>query len=159
MTKNTNNFIIKNSFVITQFCYQVGVLISRSSLACFRIRHVEILTALQFMNSIAWFIQAKLLYLGDSSSESQELKFAFVLFVWMVFVGLLGGASYVNVFYNLLEKTKQGFEDEAVEPDPMVLKERRQLCMNFGSLYAVAGITMGCLVDVIFSNSVLSDTC
>ena len=159
MTKSSGYFVLKNSFVITQLCYQVGVLISRSSLSCFRISRVEILTIIQLINSVGWFVQSKLMFIGDESDEEKEMKLSFILFSWMIFVGLLGGASYVNVFYNLLELTKNKFEDEEDEPSSSVLQERRQLCMNIGSLYAIGGITVGCFVDVIFANTVLTDQC
>lgn len=101
----SKSFWLKNSFVITQFCYQFGVLISRSSLVCFRIRHVWIMSVIQVINGIAWFVQAKFKFMSDPNDMDRELKFAFGLFAWMIFVGLMGGASYVNVFYNILEET------------------------------------------------------
>lgn len=84
-------------------CYQVGVLISRSSLVCFTIEKVGILTALQFINFVFW---AFIAYLGTFS-----LEFQFILMLW---VGLLGGASYVNVVYLLLQTRKIRNEDKEV---------------------------------------------
>ena len=145
---HSGNFLLANAFVITQFSYQCGVLISRSSLACIRIRKVWVLTILQFINAVFWFIQAKVLFMS-SPEESKEVGMAVGLFILMVFVGLMGGASYVNVFYNILELTSGDGES----------KERRQMAMNIGALYAVLGITMGSGVDLIFSNTVLDQNC
>ena len=145
---HSDNFLLSNSFVITQFCYQCGVLISRSSLACVRIRKVWVLTILQLVNVVFWFTQAKVLFLS-SDEESKEVGMAVGLFLLMVFVGLMGGASYVNVFYNILELTSGEAES----------KERRQMAMNIGALYAVLGITVGSAVDLVFSNTVLDSSC
>ncbi|EKF28930.1 calcium channel protein, putative [Trypanosoma cruzi marinkellei] len=113
--KDSKNFWLKNSFVITQFCYRVGVLISRSSLLCIRIRYVWIMSIIQVINAIAWFLQAKIKYMSDPNDMDRELKFAFGLFFWMICVGLMGGASYVNVFHNILEETRLMQEKELNE--------------------------------------------
>ena len=49
----------KNAYVILSFCYQVGVLLSRSSLHLFKIRRVGWLTNLQGLNFILWIFIAK----------------------------------------------------------------------------------------------------
>lgn len=182
VVKKSDNFLLKQSFVITQFCYQIGVLCSRSSLACIRIRRVELLTIAQALNAILWLVQSKTLMMS-SSNESEEIKYAIGLFVWMVFVGFFGGASYVNVFYNVLEQTKRPeavVTPSAVEDDldadkrativsvdhhedAAIMRQRlkleRQLSMNIGSVYATLGITGGSLVDVIFANTILTRSC
>ena len=102
--EHSPDFFVRHAFVITQFCYQFGVLISRSSLLIARFRRVGLLSILQLINFILWVLQAKLRYIGGKNDDPIETqrRAAFVLFAWMVFVGLLGGASYVNVFYNIL---------------------------------------------------------
>ncbi|EKG04438.1 hypothetical protein TCSYLVIO_004502 [Trypanosoma cruzi] len=195
--KESTNFWLKNSFVITQFCYQFGVLISRSSLLCVRIRYVWIMSVIQVINAIAWFLQAKVKYMSDPNNMDRELKFAFVLFAWMIFVGLMGGASYVNVFHNILEETRlmqekelneamvflasrqrnggdaggahaeRGEQErnvvdgeskefcEAAHYITTVWKEKRDLAMNIGSIYSTIGITLGSLLDLLFTLVVL----
>ncbi|RNE95870.1 putative calcium channel protein [Trypanosoma rangeli] len=123
--KTDNSFWLKNSFVITQFCYQFGVLISRSSLLCIRVRRIWIMSVVQVINAIAWFMQAKLKYVSDPNDASREVKLAFVLFAWMVFVGLMGGASYVNVFYNILEETRAAQEYEVDEAMDFIASRRK----------------------------------
>jgi len=98
--------IRKNAFVLTQLAYQVGVLCSRSSLACIRIRRVWILSLVQSMNAVLWFIQAKTLLLS-SADAATEVHYLLVLLGYMYVVGLFGGASYVNVFFNILESMKE----------------------------------------------------
>ena len=41
-----DSFLYKNAFTIFNFCYQIGVFLSRSSLSVVKIRRVEILTIL-----------------------------------------------------------------------------------------------------------------
>ena len=41
-----DEYIYKNGFVILSFCYQIGVFISRSSLAVIKVPRVEIMTIL-----------------------------------------------------------------------------------------------------------------
>ncbi|XP_068587618.1 battenin-like isoform X2 [Cebidichthys violaceus] len=72
-----------------QTLYQVGVLVSRSSLCCVKIRNLWALSVLQVVNAVL------LLF---------AVRFQFLPSVWLVFVivlyeGLLGGAAYVNTFY------------------------------------------------------------
>lgn len=89
--QHSTDFWYANIYAILAFSYQLGVFVSRSSLQLIKIRHVEILTVLQAANMVLWIVddQYKFLPVG-------------ALVPLMVFVGLLGGASYVNVFYLLL---------------------------------------------------------
>lgn len=185
LVKNSEDFWLANSFVVTQFCYQLGVLVSRSSLLCVRVRRVWVLSVVQLLNAVFWFLQAKLLIVGSADDADREKSLAFVLFAYMMFVGLFGGASYVNVFYNILEldittteqqnggtniaghSEHQSFDSERsahlgqqrVSEVGLSLQEKRQLMMNIGAVYAIVGISLGSLVDLIFSNTVLTDTC
>ena len=54
--KDTNSFFIANTYVIFAFWYQIGVFISRSSLEFIKINKIWILTFLQFVNFVFWFI-------------------------------------------------------------------------------------------------------
>jgi battenin len=166
LVKNSSNFWLSNSFVVTQFCYQLGVLASRSSLLCLRIRRVWILSVIQVANAIFWFLQAKLLVVGSADDSDREESLAFILFAYMVFVGLFGGASYVNVFFNILELDPTSLDERAIncdgaegERNQVTAQEKRQLMMNIGAVYAIAGISLGSFVDLIFSNTVLTTSC
>lgn len=99
------NFFVRNSYPITQVCYQVGVFLSRTSLAFFQIPYVGVLSVLQLLNAVVWFIQAKTLFIGSGTSQSEEVGLSFILFGLMLFVGLVGGASYVNCFFLMLHRS------------------------------------------------------
>jgi battenin len=42
--ERSSNYLYQNGFIIIAFCYQIGVFISRSSLALIKIKRVEIMT-------------------------------------------------------------------------------------------------------------------
>lgn len=126
-------WVVANAYKILSFCYQIGVLISRSSLKFIQIRRVEILTILQCFNFILWLLQAKFKFIN-----------VWVQFVLMVYVGLLGGASYVNVFYRLLH------DDDIPEED-------RELCINLAAIVTTAGITLSSLFTLLIDATFLKN--
>lgn len=233
-----DNFWVKNSYVVCQFCYQFGVLISRSSLLIVKIPYVGVISIIQVINAVCWIVQARVLYI-KSNTKSRQVGLSFILFAWMIFIGLMGGASYVNVLYLILKRSttlREREESEAVEayltskghdvsgcrcPDDSELRKnaaderappvvaklegkpidetmpkpsrsdtataapqsqilgldltqeerdaikaihcnlndvwavRREMGMNIGALYATVGITLGTVVDLIFTNTML----
>ena len=101
------------------------MLISRSSLSLVKINRVEILTVLQGINFVLWILQAKYKFIN-----------IYVQFVLMVYVGLLGGASYVNTFYVLLNSTTIRNKDKEFIVNLVAL------CINFGIVAASAFVLM-----------------
>lgn len=63
----------------------------------------------------------------------------------MFYVGLLGGASYVNIFYLVLHD-----KDNIPDAD-------RDLCVNFVALAITAGITASSIFDLFADYTFLSD--
>eukprot|EP01090_Pellita_catalonica_P011180 TRINITY_DN22712_c0_g1_i1.p1 TRINITY_DN22712_c0_g1~~TRINITY_DN22712_c0_g1_i1.p1 ORF type:complete len:275 (-),score=32.52 TRINITY_DN22712_c0_g1_i1:167-949(-) len=123
----------KHAFVILSFCYQIGVFVSRSSLSLFHIRRVEILTVLQLLNCVLWLLEVQYHFLN-----------LWVQFGLMVFVGLLGGAMYVNVFYLLLHDSK-------------IPEADRELCVNLTALAITVGITIAALFILMMDNTFFKD--
>ncbi|CAL8305258.1 unnamed protein product [Merluccius merluccius] len=72
-----------------QTLYQVGVLVSRSSLRCVKIRKLSVLALLQCVNALLLL----------SAVYYQFLPSPWLVFPIVLYEGLLGGASYVNTFY------------------------------------------------------------
>lgn len=124
---------VSHGYAILSFCYQVGVLISRSSLQWVHIRRVEVLTVLQLVNFLLWMFQASFHFIN-----------IWVQFVLMVYVGLLGGASYVNIFYRFLH------DDNFLERD-------RELCINLATIWITAGITLASLFTILMDNTWLKE--
>lgn len=129
------NWFLRNSYAILSFCYQLGVLISRSSLSLFKVKKVEIITILQGANMVFWVLQAKYLMLVGASE-------VWILFALMVYVGLLGGGSYVNVFYLVLN-------------DPKITAADRELCVNITAIFINVGITLSSAFILLMDNTFL----
>jgi len=124
---NSSNLI----FVILSFCYQAGVLVSRSSLRFIKITRVEIVTVLQAINFVLWILEAKYHFIN-----------VWVQYPLMVYVGLLGGASYVNVFYLLLH-------------DQSIQEHDKELCINIAAFAITTGITAAALFTLLMDNTFL----
>ena len=119
---DNSSFAKKNAFIIIQFCYQFGVWMSRSSLKVVKVKKVWIVTVLQLINWVVWWIEAEFLFLTEWGE--------FVLTVW---VGLMGGLAYVNTGYLILNS------DE-------IPKEHKEASMNM----VIALNNLGILSSMIF---------
>ena len=115
------NGIEQNSFIVLNLCYQTGVVISRSSISFIKVKRVWIVTFLQLINFILWA------WIGYS--KPLGLTPMFLLMVW---VGLMGGCSYVNVLYSILESTKIEKKDKEMAINIV------SMCNNIGVLSAAA---------------------
>jgi len=130
---HSKNWFLRNSYAILAFCYQLGVLISRSSLQLFKVKRVEIITILQGVNMVFWVLQAKFLMLTGAAE-------VWILFGLMVYVGLLGGGSYVNIFYLVLN-------------DPNITSLDRELCVNITAIFVNVGITLSSVFILIMDHT------
>ncbi len=76
--KNSNSVVVRNAYAILSFCYQSGVLVSRSSLsfARFRRNQLWIHSTLQGANLLFWLAIAKYQFLN--------VWVQFVAMVWVV---------------------------------------------------------------------------
>ncbi|XP_013931658.1 PREDICTED: battenin [Thamnophis sirtalis] len=79
-----------------QMLYQAGVFISRSSASCIRIRKIWVLAILQCLNMVFLLFAVSYLFLPS----------IFLVFVLILYEGLLGGAGYVNTFHCVSEESK-----------------------------------------------------
>ncbi|XP_077499896.1 CLN3 lysosomal/endosomal transmembrane protein, battenin isoform X1 [Amblyomma americanum] len=81
----------KEQYRWLQVMYQVGVLISRSSVNFIQIRKLWLLPLLQFANMVFILSEAYFLFLPSF----------WIVVVVVLYEGLLGGAAYVNTFYRI----------------------------------------------------------
>uniref|UniRef100_A0A7N8XJB8 Battenin n=1 Tax=Mastacembelus armatus TaxID=205130 RepID=A0A7N8XJB8_9TELE len=79
-----------------QTLYQFGVLVSRSSLCCLKIRKLCALSLLQVVNAVLLLFAVRYQFLCS----------AWVVFPIVFYEGLLGGAAYVNTFYFISKETE-----------------------------------------------------
>ncbi|KAI1397301.1 Batten's disease protein Cln3 [Hypoxylon fuscum] len=75
------------------FLYQLGVFISRSSIAFIRIRHLYFPSFLQIGNLVVLILHALLPFIPS----------VYIVFLLIFWEGLLGGAVYVNTFAEIME--------------------------------------------------------
>ena len=98
-----------------------------------QIERVELLTLAQAANAVLWTLQAYFKAVGSLP----------LLFAGMVFVGLLGGASYVNVFHLLLK-------------DPKIPEADREFTIQIAAVFGpTLGITLSSLTILLFDNTFL----
>lgn len=124
-----------NAYELISFCYQFGVLISRSSISIIKIRRVWILTTLQGANFILWWLHAEYLFL--------PLWFQFI---HMIFIGLLGGAMYINIFFLL--------NTETVSEGGVSIADR-ELAVNIVSLWVNFGIVASSVFEIAIFNTIM----
>lgn len=65
----SRSIYVRNSYAILAFCYQFGVLISRSSLQIVRVRRIHLLTFAQLVMFALWlFIDVSDVFNGEPSA-------------------------------------------------------------------------------------------
>ncbi|XP_073253532.1 battenin-like [Porites lutea] len=84
-----------------QVDYQIGVLISRSSVNIFPIHRIWLLAVLQNVNLVVLLCEAYFHFLPS----------VWIMFVIILYEGLLGGACYVNAFYRISKEIKQEYRE------------------------------------------------
>lgn len=97
-----------------------------------KLGRVDVLTYLQLINFIIWFIEVYVNFLDN----------CIVMFGLTLFIGLLGGASYVLCFYMLLNDKKT--------PEKM-----KELSVNIATIFNDVGIFFSSLCVLIFDNTIM----
>ncbi|XP_069033456.1 battenin isoform X2 [Embiotoca jacksoni] len=87
-----------------QTLYQSGVFLSRSSLRCVKIRRLWILSLVQMLNAVFFLFAVRF----------QFLPSAWLVFVIVLYEGLLGGTAYVNTFYFISKETEDRHREFAM---------------------------------------------
>lgn len=84
-----------------QVDYQIGVFISRSSVNIFPIQKIWFLAVLQNVNLVVLLCEAYFHFLPS----------VWIMFVFILYEGLLGGACYVNAFYRISKEVKPEYRE------------------------------------------------
>ena len=119
--------------MVLGFCYQFGVLLSRSSLYFFKVKKVWILTSFQIINFGLWLFIALFKFVN-----------IYVQFLLMIWVGLMGGCSYVNVMYLILE-------------DPFITKNEKELAVNLCTVTNDTGILISAIYVLLMDNTFMKN--
>ncbi len=126
---NYNSFLVENAYMFICLSYQIGVVISRSSLKLIQVKKVQIITLLQYINWCLWLLEAFNMIVTNY----------YILFVHMVFVGLMGGCQYVNVMFLILNS-----EDLNIN--------QKELAINMTTFFDDIGITLSSILSIIFAS-------
>ncbi|KAM5198125.1 battenin isoform 2-T3 [Hipposideros larvatus] len=110
-----------------QMLYQAGVFVSRSSLRCCRIRFTWALALLQCLNLAFLLADVWLSF----------LRSIYLVFLIILYEGLLGGAAYVNTFHNIALETSD---------------EHREFAMAAACISDTLGISLSGLVALPLHN-------
>ena len=128
-------FFEKAQYEVFLLCYQIGVVISRSSLFIFKyLKFVELLNIIQLINFIFWFLEAKM---GIISNQ-------WLCFSTLIFLGLCGGGVYVGCFYFILN-------DNTIPP------EYKELCLNISTIFVDAGVLLSSIACIILDNTIMKN--
>eukprot|EP00413_Alexandrium_margalefii_P021829 CAMPEP_0204573566 /NCGR_PEP_ID=MMETSP0661-20131031/40100_1 /ASSEMBLY_ACC=CAM_ASM_000606 /TAXON_ID=109239 /ORGANISM="Alexandrium margalefi, Strain AMGDE01CS-322" /LENGTH=439 /DNA_ID=CAMNT_0051582009 /DNA_START=41 /DNA_END=1360 /DNA_ORIENTATION=- len=132
----------KEWYTTMWMCYNVGVTLSRLSVAVFRIERVWLLTLLQAANVAGWVLEVYRGWIRNSLPNGNGLC---ICAAWMVLVGLCGGATYANCMYQFNQK--EGIPNNI-----------RELGMNLGVLMSNLGITTATLSFMLLNRTVLAES-
>lgn len=111
---------------------------ARGSIALFRVRRVEVITALQAVNCGLWFAEARVGWLASFGDPGYA-----AMLLWMTWVGCLGGASYVNCCYRM--------NYDAAVPDGV-----REEGLNMAFAFVNVGIILATAVSLVLNATVFS---
>lgn len=135
-TKFTStSFVQENAYILSWMAYNIGVTISRVSVSCIKIRRVWVLCAVQAVNMALWFAEVithAVRDLGDSG-------FVLLLFS-MVWVGLMGGATYSNCMH-------------LMNTSPDIPDNYRELGVNITFTLLTLGIIAATVMSLILANT------
>ena len=128
-------FFEKAQYETLLLCYQIGVVISRSSLFIFKyLKFVELLNIFQLINFIFWIIEA----------EKGIISNQWICFATLILLGICGGGVYVGCFYFILNDSK-------------IPPEYKELCLNIGTIFNDSGVLLSSVTCVILDNTVMKE--
>lgn len=120
-----------NAYEILAFCYQLGVLVARSSISYLQIKRIYILTLLQAINLMIWLLHVYTQFMP-----------LYMQLIAMFYVGLLGGFMYLNVFTILMNDTK-------------LTPSQRELAVNYTQIAINLGIVASSIIDIVIEKLLL----
>lgn len=128
------DFWHRKAFVLLALSYQLGVFISRSSFYLFKVRRVDLLTYSQAINFFVFFSIAYWKWI--------EIYYQIPIMIW---VGLMGGCSYVNCYFMILE-------------NKALSKSQKEIAINVAAFFNDIGIVSAAFFAIFVSNFVIVDS-
>jgi hypothetical protein len=128
----SSDFFEKNLFTITQFLYQAGVLIARSSLPCLKLKITGTVSVIMLVHFAVLFSFC-LWYVNVSR---------WIIFVISLSLGIFGGWGYLFSYYRLMDNKK-------------VSENNREKLINYLAVSADLGALCATLFAILVSNTIL----
>ena len=126
-----NNYFHYALYEAFLFFYQIGVVISRSSLPIVKnINFIEIFVIIQIINTVFWLVEYYTFF----------IKNQYILFIHIIFVGIMSGSSYILCFYKIIKS-------EIIKP------EYKELCLNISTMFNDFAILFSSIMIFIFDNT------
>jgi len=135
----SKGFVALNAYTLMWTMYNVGVTLSRLSISWFRIDNLWIITGLQALNVALWFVEAMQHNILNTFGE----KGYYILFVWMIWIGLMGGACYSNCMYAF--NNREGIPNEY-----------RELGVNIGMIMCNLGVLCATNFTTVLQTTIMS---
>ncbi|XP_030845186.1 battenin-like [Strongylocentrotus purpuratus] len=120
-------------YVSLQLCFMAAQFASLSSVQLIKIRKVQILSAVQLMNAVIWIVNTRYKFMP-----------VYILPAYMVFIGLIMGAIYVNTFY-------------MIHNDDIYPKGHRDLLANLTAMFLTLGVSLSSILMTALYKTVLLD--
>ena len=126
-----NNYFHYALYEAFLFFYQIGVVVSRSSLPIVKyINFIEIFVIFQIINAVFWLVEYYTFF----------IKNQYILFIHIIFVGIMSGSSYILCFYKIIKS-------EIIKP------EYKELCLNISTMFNDFAILFSSIMIFIFDNT------
>lgn len=139
LCRKNDGFLAVNAFTLMWAMYNVGVTVSRSSVACFRLKRVWVLTLLQSLNAMLWIGDVFQHWHLNAGGDSGYITMC----VHMIWVGFMGGACYSNCMY-------------LFQTDPKIPNDLRELGLNCGFMMSNVGIACATLITTFLDHNIFS---
>jgi len=119
-------------------CYNIGVTLSRGSIALFQFPCLWLVLVLQAANVVLWGVEVHSHFIPRMGGNGYILQY-----VWMVWVGLMGGTAYSNCL-------------RAFHCSPRIPNDRRDRLIN--TAFAVANIVIlsSTVMGTVLDNTILT---
>jgi hypothetical protein len=132
---NPVHYFEKYMFTCCTLCYTIGVAIARSSLYLYRVKRVEIFTILQLLLSYVWFCEVCGLYIGNFVM----VRNCYIILGGVIISGLMGGASYINVFNEIVNSKE-------------IKITQKELAISICTLFYDAGVIFSGMTGMIMNH-------
>lgn len=134
------------AYVHSWVAYNVGVTLSRGSIAFFQFRHLWLLIVLQAINVALWVVEVNVHLIQSMRTTGYALQY-----VWMMYVGLMGGTGYANCI-------------RVFHCSPLIPDKQRDQWINYAfaisMMVIVASSGFGVLIEsTVLTNDVVTRGC